>query len=131
MIKMFLANLKMMVRGRQALFWSLFFPLMFTIIFGFFFGGTTSSVGTVALINNSNSELATNLEKVMTDSGVFKIQKETDLNTSKDLLKKSKVTLVVLVPQDFGKAVPNAPTTIEVIEDPANTQANLAASGFL
>lgn len=131
MFKLFIANLKMMVRGKQALFWSLFFPLMFTIIFGFFFGGTNINVGTVGLINQSDSQLAQNLEKAMTDSGVFKIQKENYLNTAKDLLKKNKITAIVEITKDFGKLQPGTPTEIILIEDPANTQANLAVSGFL
>jgi len=131
MFKMFLTNLKMMVRGRQALFWSLFFPLVFTVIFGFFFGGSNTSVGTVALINQSDSELATTLEKAMADSGLFKIQKETDLNTTKDLLKKNKITAIVEVPTDFGSFRPDSSKEIIVINDPANAQSNMAVTGFL
>jgi len=131
MYKLFIANLKMMVRGRQALFWSLFFPLMFTVIFGFFFGGSNTNVGTVALINQSDSELATTLEKTMADSGLFKIQKETDLNTAKDLLKKNKITAIVEVPTDFGSFRPDSSKEIIVINDPANAQSNMAVTGFL
>lgn len=131
MIKLFIANLKMMVRGRQALFWSLFFPLMFTIIFGFFFGSSNISAGTVVLINDSQTQIAKSLEKSMQDSGAFKIQKETDLGKAKDLLKQSKATAVIEVPKDFGSLRPGAPTNITIFEDPANAQSNLAVSGFL
>jgi len=131
MFKLFIANLKMLIRGRQALFWSLFFPLMFTIIFGLFFGGNNTNVGTVALINNSNSELGKTIEKTMTDSGIFKIQKEQNVNAGKDLLKKNKVTAVVEIPRDFGNSKPGAPTQMIFINDPSNAQANLAVAGFL
>lgn len=131
MFKLFIANLKMMVRGRQALFWSLFFPLLFTIIFGFFFGSTGTAAGTVVLINDSQTTIAQNLEKTLDDSGAFKIQRETDLNTAKDLLKQSKATAVILVPKDFGSLQPATPKNITIFEDPANAQANLAVSGFL
>jgi len=129
--KLFIANLKMMVRGRQALFWSLFFPLMFTVIFGFFFGGSNKSLGTIALINKSNSQVSQSLEKAMNDSGLFKIQKETDLNNAKDQLKKNKISAIVEIPEGFGNMQPNVPTQINFINDPANTQVNLAISGFL
>jgi len=131
MIKLLLANLKMMIRGRQALFWSLFFPLMFTIIFGFFFGGSNTNIGTVALINNSNSQLASKIEETMADSDLFKIQKEQDIEAAKDLLKKNKITALVIIPRDFGNPKPEAPSQIVFISDPSNTQANLAVSGFL
>ncbi|MEK7143031.1 MAG: ABC transporter permease [Patescibacteria group bacterium] len=131
MIKLFVANLKMMIRGRQALFWSLFFPLMFTIIFGFFFGGNKTNVGTVALINNSQTELATNIEKSMIDANLFKIQKETDINLAKDNLKKNKIISVVEIPADFGSQNPAASNQIMVINDPSNAQANMVVTGFL
>jgi ABC-2 type transport system permease protein len=131
MAKLFIANLKMMVRGRQALFWSLAFPLMFTIIFGFFFGGTKTSVGTVAWINNSQSPLATNLEQAATSAGLFSIQKETDLATAKDLLQKGKIAAIVEIPADFGLSKPGAPTQINFINDPANASANATIEGFL
>lgn len=131
MWKLFIANLKMMVRGRQALFWSLAFPLMFTVIFGFFFGGNKTSVGTVAWINNSNSELASSLEKAATEANLFTLQKETDINQAKNLLKKSKVTAIVDIPQNFGSLDPAAPKQIEFINDPANAQANLTIQAFL
>jgi len=131
MLKLFLTNLKMMVRGRQALFWSLFFPLMFTVIFGFFFGGSNKSLGTIALINNSNSQISQGLEKALDGSGLFKIQKETDLNKAKDQLKKNKISAIVEIPNGFGDLSPNMPTQINFVNDPANTQVNLAISGFL
>jgi len=131
MYKMFLTNLKMMVRGRQALFWSLFFPMVFTIIFGFFFSGDTAGVGTIVLINQSNTELASSLEKAMGESNIFKIQKETDLGTAKDLLKKNKITAIIEIPADFGSPKLDSPKQIIVINDPANAQSNLAVTGFL
>ncbi|KKQ73603.1 MAG: ABC-2 type transporter [Berkelbacteria bacterium GW2011_GWB1_38_5] len=131
MLKLFFTNLKMMVRGRQALFWSLFFPLMFTIIFGFFFGGDNKSLGAIVLINKSDSQISQSLEKALDDSGLFKVQKETDLSLAKDLLKKSKVSAIVEVPEGFGNLQLNELTKINLINDPANTQINLAISGFL
>ncbi len=131
MLTLFLTNLKMMVRGRQALFWSLFFPLMFTVIFGFFFGGTNNNVGTIAFINHSKSDLSQAVEKTLTDANFAKIQKETDLNTAKDLLKKNKISIIVEIPEDFGSPNPSSSKQIVLIEDPANSQVNLAVSGFL
>ena len=32
-----IANLKMLARDRQALFWALLFPLIFVVVFGLFF----------------------------------------------------------------------------------------------
>ena len=133
MLNLFFANLKMMVRGRQALFWSLAFPLMFTVIFGFFFGsGNVGAGGTIALINNSNSQIAQNLEKAFEGTDVFKIKKETDENAARDELKKNHIGAIVEIPEGFGDlANPNSPKQITIIDDPANAQVNSAVTGFV
>ena len=131
MFKLLIANLKMMVRGRQALFWSLAFPLMFTIIFGFFFGSGTTSAGTVVFINQSDSELAAGLKKAMEGSGVFKLKTDVDETAARDLLKKSQINSIIVVPKDFGSRILNAPTEITIIDDPANAQTNSIVTGFI
>ena len=74
MFKLFLANLKILTRDRELLFWSMMFPLMFTFIFGFFFGKGSTTTGTVALINKANTEISQNFDKAINESKLFKIQ---------------------------------------------------------
>ena len=165
LIKLFWADLKMLTRNRQSLFWSLAFPLMFTIIFGFFFGGSKTTLGTIALINNSDSEIAKSFETALNDSEIFKVQKETDRNTVVDKIKKSKIVGGIVVPTDFGvidryesaslpvqnlnlppavlsqiqiQLAQNSPkipifkdAKIEVVDDPANAQANATLVSFV
>lgn len=120
-----------MVRGRQALFWSLAFPLMFTIIFGFFFGGGSAGVGTIAFIDESHTEISQSLAKEIKDSNILKIKTDVNLEEARDLLKKNQIGAVIVVPAGFGKMQPEAPRQIIVIEDPANTQVNTAVVGFV
>ena len=131
MFKLFIANLKMMVRGKQALFWSLVFPLMFTAIFGFFFGSGTTNVGTIAFINNSNTELAQKFQASAQDSKLFKIKTDVSETQAKDLLKKNQVGAIIVVPKDFGSLLPNAPRQIKIINDPANSQVNGVVIGYV
>ncbi len=131
MFKFFLADLKMLTRNRQALFWSLAFPLMFTIIFGFFFGGDQTNIGSVALINQSNTQIAANLEKAMTNSGIFKIKTDQNLDTARNNLKNNNIIGIVVIPQDFGSAKPAASTKVKVIYDPANAQSNMTIINFI
>lgn len=131
MWKLLLSNLKMMVRGRQALFWSLAFPLMFTVIFGFFFGSGNTTVGTVALINQSNSELAKNYEKTLIDSGILKVKTDLGEQDARNLLKKNgQIGAIVIIPSKFGEMTPEAPKQIKIVEDPANGQINSAVIAF-
>jgi len=118
MWKLFLFDLKMLARNRQSLFWVLFFPLMFTFIFGLFFG-KTSTVGTIGVINKSNSEIATGLTTALDKSEVFKIQNETDLDVAKDNIKRSKISALVYIPEEFGLAEKSS-KQIEIIYDPGS-----------
>lgn len=131
MLHLFLANLKMHLRNKQALFWNLMFPLIFTVIFGMFFGRGSATTGTVVLIQQSSSALAQEIEKAMTESDLFHLQKENEVNYAKDLLNKGKVVAVVVIPEHFGEQTPDAPIKIQVFDDPANLQANAVVLSFL
>ncbi|MCX6809965.1 MAG: ABC transporter permease [Candidatus Berkelbacteria bacterium] len=128
--KLFIADLKMMARNRQALFWAFMFPLIFTFIFGLFFGKNTS-VGTVALINDSNTQLSTDLSSTLQNATIFKIQKEKDVNVAKDEIAKSKIAAIVYIPNNFGLLTPEAPKTITIISDQANAQTSSVISSFV
>lgn len=131
MLKLLKYNLLMMVRGKQALFWGLAFPLMFTVIFGFFFGSGNMSAGNVGLINKSDSELAKNLQTTLEKSDLFKIKIEQNENDVRDKIKRSQLGSAIVIPENFGKPLPDAPKAIKIIDDPANTQTNSIVIGFV
>ena len=57
MVALTLANLKMMARNRQAIFWALFFPVMLVVVFGLFeFNGVGAA--NVAVIDQSGGPRA-------------------------------------------------------------------------
>lgn len=121
----------MMVRGKQALFWALMFPLMFTVIFGFFFGNDNISVGTVALINNSNSTLSQSYEKALKDSGLMKVKTDISEEDARNIMKKNgEIGAIIIVPENFGNPTPDAPKAIKIIEDPASAQLNSTVLAF-
>ena len=119
MWKLFVSDLKMLARNRQSLFWVLFFPLMFTFIFGLFFGKNTT-VGTIAVINKSNSQIATGLPAALEKSNIFKIQTEDNLDVAKDEIKRSMIAAVVYIPEDFGSMKPDSNKQVQIIYDPGS-----------
>lgn len=131
MLKLFVSNLKMLVRNKQALFWSMMFPIMFTVIFGFFFSGESSGSGTVVLKNYSQTEVSKLFQKSLNESKVFKIDEKTSALEARDLLKKGKISGIVEIPQKFGDLAPGSPKKIKVTLDPANLQSNAMLLGFL
>lgn len=130
MLKLFLSNLKMMTRNRQSIFWALAFPLIFTVIFGFFFGSNVSA-GTIALVNNSNTPVSQSLVKAMNDTTVFKVRAGLTESDARTLLNKSQISVVVIIPADFGATTIGAPTNITIVEDPSSAQAYSVVVAFI
>lgn len=131
MFALLIADLKMMLRNRQALFWTLAFPLMFTFIFGAFFGKNSGSAGTVILIQNSKSSLSTTISDSLKKSSLFKIQEETALDSSKDLVKNGKAVAIIDIPPKFGDPSPDSATSLDLYYDQGSLQAEQVVSGFL
>lgn len=131
MLKLFIADLKMLFRNRQYAFWAIMFPVMFTFIFGFFFGKNSNN-GNVVLINQSKTEIASSFETSLKDSNLFNVNTDIgEQSEAEDLLKKNKVAAVVVIPENFGSLMPDDPKYIKVINDPANATTNAVLSGFL
>jgi len=120
--KLFIANLKMMVRNRQALFWSIAFPVIFIIIFGLFFGQDNTSSGTITIINKSKNEISIGVDKGITESKVFKIAKIDSIDKAMSEIKKGKLSAAVYIPENFGVAGQNTTNKIKIYYDPASVQ---------
>lgn len=131
----------MLVRNRQQLFWSLAFPLIFTVIFGFFFGSGSSSAGTVALVKQSNTNIANALSDGINKTDLFKVKTFDTVDAAKTQLKKSQVTAIVVIPEHFGDELMSIPEklidtptswhTVNIISNPSNAQSNSIITGFI
>lgn len=129
MWKLFVSNLKMLSRNRQSLFWVLFFPLMFTFIFGLFFGDNTK-LGTVAVINKSDTQVASGLVETLDKAEVFKIQNEDNVDLARDGIKRGKIAAAIYIPDGFGQLPPDQNKQIEIIYDPGG-QIHSSLSGVV
>lgn len=130
MLNLFIANLKMLIRNKQALFWSLMFPLMFTAIFGLFFGRENNVSGTIGVVNKSNNSFGQNLENSLADSKLFTIKDSGDENSLRDEVSKSKISAVLTIPENFGEQEVSAPKSVKIYSDPSN-QASTILSNFV
>lgn len=131
MFKLFIPDLKMLFRNKQSAIWALMFPLIFTFIFGFFFG-KNSTTGNIILINQSDTPISQTLEKALIDANLFKVNTDyTDIEKARDQVKRGKVAATLIIPANFGAMTPDAPKTLQVIDDPANATTNTVLFGFL
>lgn len=133
MLKLFIASLKILVRNRPFLFWSFMFPLLFTLMFGSFFGtgGGGMGLGTIGLVNQSNTPIAVGLANAMSGISGLRVKHAKDLPTARELLKKGDVTAIVSIPPGFGSGVPGSSTKVSVIADPGNPQAGSIITGIV
>lgn len=130
MYKLLIADLKMMTRNRQALFWAFMFPIMFTFIFGLFFG-KTSSAGNVLVVDKSKSELSTTMVKSFEDANIFKVTKQDSDNDIKTQIDRGKISAALVIPEKFGTNAPDASTEVKVISDQGNAQVSTILANFV
>ncbi|MCL5794846.1 MAG: ABC transporter permease [Patescibacteria group bacterium] len=132
MLKLFVADLKMLFRNRQAFIWALIFPLIFTIIFGLFFGKNNSGfTGSITIINQSQSTLAKKIEDGLKSSDLFTFKDEPSLDTAKEEIQKSQLSAALFIPDNFAIQSPNSSNKISVYFDPANSQTGSVLTSFI
>lgn len=131
LFKLTFANLKQIFRNKQALFWSLAFPLIFTLIFGAFFGKEVINVGSIGIINNSDTQLSKTIVDAFSSNEAFKIKTPKDLDEAKAMIKKNDLVAAVEIPQDFGNLAPSVSKTVTVVADPGSSSANAIVIGIL
>lgn len=97
-------------RDRLAIFFTIVFPLIFLFVFGGIFGKDNTPSFKIALLNQSNSSVASDYVKSLTASKMFKINsKITDQNQANEKMKRGEIDATVVLPADFGAVVNNYP----------------------
>jgi ABC-2 type transport system permease protein len=95
---MVLANLKMTVRNKQAIFWNLAFPAIFILMFGAVFNNGGLSAFDVG-IAGGDSELRTAVTQAMEQSDAFNVHPGTT-GEELDALKNEDRSVVLVFPED-------------------------------
>ena len=62
--------LKIFLRDRQSIFFSLFFPIIFMTVFGFVNSGEPDAIN-IGVTNNSSSDVATDFVQLLIDDPIF------------------------------------------------------------
>lgn len=80
LLKLTLANLKMIMRNRQAMFWSMAFPLMFVVIFGLFFRGQSDGPSSIAIavVDNAQDDMSAAIVNGLTNVEPVKVTLRND-----------------------------------------------------
>lgn len=103
-------DVKRLFRDKVAIFFVFGFPLLFLVIFGSIFGGDNDISFRVALINNSDTTYATQLEKQLKDSEVFEVDEEVaTLDDAKEKMNRSQLDATITLPENFGEQMGEYP----------------------
>ena len=106
MLALLAANLKMMVRDRQALFWALAFPLMFVGVFGLFDIGGTGSAD-LAIIDEADSPLSQTIRDELSNIETLKIDTGySDEEEARQAVKDGDLDYLLVIPRALQSVEP-------------------------
>jgi len=98
---------KRFFRDRLALFFGIMFPVIFLFVFGAFSSNSSSNINfSVAFINQSKSQLASQAANIIEKSSVFKIDKTIKtIPQANTKLNDGQIDALIVFPKSFGQAV--------------------------
>lgn len=128
----FVVNFKRLFRDKTALFFTFAFPLIFLLVFGYANKNTGVSFN-VALLNESQTQVAKQTAKSITDAKVFKVDDSlSTMSLAKEQLKRGQIDSIIVLPQSFGEVKNGAPSgQAQVIYTQNSAQAGQAVQSVL
>lgn len=127
-------DIKRLFRDKVGIFFVFIFPLIFLFVFGGLFGGDNNVSFKVALLNQSNSEFATQFIADVKDTEAIKIdEKVTTLEQAKEKMNRGEIEATIILPPNFGEVANGTYPTgqAEVLYDQNNEQAGQTLSSVL
>lgn len=105
-------NTRRFFRDKLALFFGIAFPLIFLFVFGGIFGGQGGNVSfNIALLNESDSQFASQFVKDIKKEDTFKVSEDiTKLDDARDQMSRGQLDATVVLPKNFGEVTPQSTT---------------------
>ena len=110
--------LKIFLRDRQSIFFSLFFPIIFMTIFAFANNGEVDPIK-LGIVNNSTSEVASDFSQMLNDNPLFTVTEGEESNLRTELIEGDQ-TMVLILPEDFDAQ--NDGAELRLLVDAAQVQ---------
>ena len=115
-----IANIKMIARDRQAVFWALAFPVMMVVIFGLL-GFDREFTARIAVVDHSGDDLSMQLIENLRDVPSFEVDVGMDEETARRQIREDDLEYLVIMPHGFETtAYGSAPVSVTVVYDNAN-----------
>lgn len=110
--------LKIFLRDRQAIFFSLFFPMIFMLVFSFMEGSEPEPVS-LGVVNESGSTLSRDMVQLLVDNPQFLVSTGTETEM-REALMEGEATLVLVIPEGAGGT--GERIALDVLVDAAQVQ---------
>jgi ABC-2 type transport system permease protein len=97
-------DIKRLFRDKVGIFFVFLFPLIFLLIFGTIFGGDEEVNFNIGLINQSQTQFATEFEEQLKNNDIFRIDETvTDIDEARLKMNRSQIHATVILPDGFGE----------------------------
>ena len=103
--KLTLTQLRIFLRNRQVLFWTLAFPIFLMVMLGFFLGNGNGMSVSIGIVDQDQSLQSKEFLSVVKKSEVIELQKENSEDKAFEQLKKGDIQLVVVIPKGYGDSL--------------------------
>lgn len=120
--KLFVADVKMILRNRQTLFWSLVFPVIFITVFGLFNLDETVPAK-IGFVDKAVNEFSEDIKESLSELEILEITDRDHVDSAKEELENGDLDFVLVVPEDFIFPVAEQ-QTLELFSDPTNLNEN-------
>ncbi|WNB91702.1 ABC transporter permease [Bacillus sp. NEB1478] len=104
-----LAQLRIFLRNRQVLFWTLAFPIFLMVMLGSFLGNGNGLSLTVAVVDHDGTAQSKDLVSELKKNKAISIEKNSDEKKALSTLKKGDTQLVVVIPKGYDQSVKAGP----------------------
>ncbi|WP_141432677.1 ABC transporter permease [Bacillus sp. 03113] len=108
-----LTQLRIFLRNRQVLFWTLAFPIFLMIMLGSFLGNGNGMSVSIGVVDQDQSLQSKQLMNILKKNEAIQLQKEKNKDGAIKLLKKGDLHVVVIIPKGYESHFSSTPTNLK------------------
>lgn len=130
-LHLFLANVRMLYRNRQSLFWALVFPLIFVIIFGLFRLDEPTPLS-MAIVDQAQDELSAKLVQSLGQIKLLELDTSLSEEDARRALSEGEINSVLVIPGGlFTQVSQGHEVVLTLVYDETQVQFNQVVQGVV
>ena len=123
---LFSANVKLIYRNRQALFWSLAFPLLFLVILGLSFGGDGEVAATIGVVDRAQDEVSERLLDELDSLKFIDVELWQDESEAREAVADDDLYMLLVIPPDLAASMASGrPVSFTLVYDQGSSASGL------